>query len=92
MLKNATIAVPLTSFWQSLEIVLIICIVEMKLRWTKLRVLALAGVDNDAADSNNIFTTKDTKIYVPVVILLAKDNEKLSKLLSKGFKRSFDWN
>ena len=31
---------------------------------------------------------KDTKLYVPVVTLSAKDNQKLSKSLSKGFKRS----
>ena len=44
---------------------------------------------NDDANSNNIiFTIKDTKLYVPVVILSTRDNQKLSKLLSKGFERS----
>ena len=39
--------------------------------------------------SNHIvFTIKDTKSYVPVVTLSARENEKLSKLLSQGFKRS----
>ena len=41
---------------------------------------------------NNIFTIKDRKLYVPVVTLSAKDNNKLSKLLSKGFERSVYWN
>ena len=39
-----------------------------------------------------IFTIKNTKLYVPDVILTARDNEKLSKLLSKGFERSVYWN
>ena len=47
--------------------------------------------DNDN-DSNIIFTLKDTKLYVHVVTLLARGNQKLSKLLSKGFKRSVYWN
>ena len=44
-------------------------------------------------NSNNIiFTIKDTKLYVPVVILSARDNLKLSKIVSKGFERSAYWN
>ena len=56
-------------------------------------VLSAAGADNANADSNNIiFTIKDTKLYVSVVTLSAKDNQKLSKLLSKRFERSVCWN
>ena len=65
------------------------CKVELKLRWTK-HVLPVLDNENDNAnaDSNNIiFTIKDTKLYVPVVTLSAKDNEKLSKIVSKGFQR-----
>ena len=37
-------------------------------------VLATGGVDDTTADPNNIiFTIKDTKLYVPVVTLSAKD-------------------
>ena len=36
-------------------------------------------------DNNVIFTIKDTKLYVPVVALSARDNRKLSKILSKEF-------
>ena len=46
--------------------------------------------DADNADTNSsdiIFTTKYTKKYVPAVILSTKDNQQLSKLLSKGFGR-----
>ena len=49
--------------------------------------------DNDSDNVNNIiFTIKDTKAYVPVVTLLARDSEKLSKRLSNGFERSVYWN
>ena len=34
------------------------------------------------------FAIKYTKLYVPVVFLSARDNQKSSKLLSKGFERS----
>ena len=40
----------------------------------------------------NIFTIKNTKLYVPVGTLSTEDNQKLSKLLRKGFERSFYWN
>ena len=33
-----------------------------------------------------------TKLYVPVVTLSARDNKKLSKVLSRGFERSVYWN
>ena len=73
---------------------LINCKVELKLKWTKYCVLSTAGNENfnDNVNVNNgdntIFTIKDTKLYVPVVTLSARDNEKLSKLLSEGFERS----
>ena len=57
--------------------------------------LSVAGTDNangNNDDNNIIFTIKDTKLYVPVVTLSARDNQKLSKLLSKGFERSVYWN
>ena len=44
-------------------------------------------------NSNNIiFTIKDTKLYVFVVTLSARDKLKLSTLLSKRFERSVYWN
>ena len=74
---------------------LINCKVELKLNWTKYCVLSAADVDNvngNDDDNNIIFTIKDTKLYVPVVTLLVKDNKRLSKLLSKRFERSVYWN
>ena len=71
---------------------LINCKVELKFKWTKYRVLSVAGNENnineDANANNTIFTIKDIKLYVPVVTLCAKNKKKLSKLLSKGFERS----
>ena len=58
-------------------------------------VLSVAGTDNangNNNDNNITFTIKDTKLYIPVVTLPARDNRKLSKLLSKGFERSVYWN
>ena len=59
--------------------------------------MSLAGTENNINDNNNnaaniIFTIKDTKSYVLVVTLSAKDKQKLSKLHSKRFKRSVFWN
>ena len=69
---------------------------KLKLKWTKYCVLCFisaAGNDNDNdRDDKIIFNIKDTKLYVPVVTLSARDNQKLSKLPSNGFERSFYWN
>ena len=62
---------------------LINCKIELKLKWTSHCVLALGGADHTDANHNNIvFTIKNTKLYVPLVTLLEKDNQNLSKLLS----------
>ena len=51
------------------------------------------GADkNDASSNNFIFTIKDTILCIPVVTLSARDNQKLSKLPSKGFGKSVYWN
>ena len=57
--------------------------------------MSATGTDNvndNVNDNNIIFTIKGTELYVPVVTLSARDNQKLSKLLSKGFERSVYWN
>ena len=75
---------------------LINCKVELKLKFTKYCVLSAGGNDDFINDNNNanniIFTNKGTKLYVPVVTLSARDNQKLPKLLSKRFERSVYWN
>ena len=50
--------------------------------------LPAAGADNGNANLDKIvFTIKDTKLYVQVVILSAKDYQKLWKRLTKGSQR-----
>ena len=88
ILRNTTTAVVLkclSSFWRSREIPLINCKIELKLKWKTLCVLSVLGADNNDAISN-------IKLYVPVITLLAKNNQKPPKLLSKGFERSMYWN
>ena len=82
----------LSNFLRSLELPLINCKLELKHKWTKYCVLTAAGADNDDANFNIIFTIEDTKLYVSVVILSARDHQQLSKRLSEGFKRSVYWN
>ena len=41
---------------------------------------------------NDTVTIKNTNLQVPVVNSSAKGNQKLSKLLSKGFEISVYWN
>ena len=57
--------------------------------------MSVAGADNANANNDDntiIFTIKDKELYVPVVTLSARDNQNLSKILSKGFERSVYWN
>ena len=83
-IKNGVeIAIPLKylgNFWRSLEMLLINCKIELSLKWYENCILS-------SARTAATFTITDTKLYVPVVTLKTGDNTKLSKLLSKGFKR-----
>ena len=45
-----------------------------------------------AVANTAIFEITDAKLYVPIVTLSADNKAKLSKLLSKGFKRTVYWN
>ena len=70
---------------------LINCKLELKLRWARFCVFSVAGTDkaNGSNDDNIIFTIKDTKLHISVAA--ARDSQTLSKLLSKGSKRSLYW-
>ena len=76
----------LSKFWRSLEIPLINCQVELKLKWKNH--CGLSAVAADASSNKIIFTIKNSKLYVSVVTSSAKNNQKLLKHLSKGFERS----
>ena len=67
---------------------LINCKVELKLKWRNYCFLSAAGNDNvNNNDSDSIiFTIKYTNLYVPVVTLSANNNQRISKLLNKGFE------
>ena len=66
------------SFWRSLEMLLINCKVELKLKGTMDFVLSVLGNENDNAYlDSTIFTIEDKKLYVPVVTLLVKENQEL---------------
>ena len=86
--NGVKIAIPLkhlSNFWRSLEMPLINCKVELSLIWHENCILSSAGT---AAT----FVITDTKLYVPIATLKTEGNIKLSKLLSKGFKRPIYWN
>ena len=61
---------------------------------TKHCVLPAAGADNvnGNGDNNITFTIKDTKLYVPIVTLSARENHKLSKPFPKELEISVYWN
>ena len=72
---------------------LINCKIELKLKWKKNYVLSAAGSNNENDRSDDImFTIKDAKLYILVVTLSARDEQKLSKFLSKIFEWWFYWN
>ena len=75
----------LCNFWRSIELPLINCKAELSLDWYAKCIIIIGGT---AAS----FVIRDAKLYVPVVTLKIEDNEKLSKLLNEGFKRSVYWN
>ena len=86
--KDVEIIVPLkylSDFWRTLEMPLINCEVNLILTWSK-----------DCVSTNSTgegkFATTETKLYVPVVTLSTKDNEKLLQQLKSGFKKTFTWN
>ena len=60
------------------------CKVEISLKWIEGCLLTVANTA--------ILKITDAKCYVPIVTLKTEDNTKLSKLLSKGFKRPIYWN
>ena len=63
---------------------LINCKIEISLKWIENCMLT--------TDTTGTFRITDAKLFVPIVTLSSEDNVKLSKLLSKGFKRPIYWN
>ena len=89
--KNFEIMVPLkylSNFWRTLEMPLINCEITLMLTWSASCVI----ISTDVANQNATFAVTDTNLYVPVVTLSQKDNEKLLEQLHSGFKRVINWN
>ena len=63
---------------------LIDCKIELRLKWKKYCVLAMADDDNTNTNSDNIiFKIKFTKLYLRVVTLSIKGNQNLSTSLQR---------
>ena len=75
----------LSNFWRTVEMPLINCKVNLILTWSKDWVIT-----NSTGEGK--FTITETKLYVPVVTLSTKDNEKLLQQLNSGFKKTISWN
>ena len=95
VLKNATITVLLKYFrnlWRLLEMPLVNCKVELKLKWTNFCVLSAGGNDNlndndiDNKSNNIVFAIKDTQLC-SCSGPSAKNNQKLSNFFSMEFKK-----
>ena len=79
--KDVEIIIPLkylSNFWRTLEMLLINC--EVILTWSKDCVIT-----NSTGEGK--FAITETKLYVPVVTLSTKDNEKLLQQLKSGKKQ-----
>ena len=86
--KNIKIVVPLkyiSNFFRNLELPLINTKLFMELNWTKYSVLC-------NQNQNSIFQIAKCELYIAIVNLNTKNNNKLSELLSKGFERIVVWN
>ena len=75
----------LNNFWRTLEMPLINCEVSLNLIWSSNCVIT-----NSTGEGR--FKITNTILYVPVVTLSTKDNEKLLEQLQSGFKRVINWN
>ena len=81
----------LSNFSRSLELPLINCKVELKLKWAKYCIVSAAGADNtNNIDFNNIILTiKDTELYVPIVTYQQKTIKNYQNFLAIDLKDQF---
>ena len=86
--KDVEIIVPLkylSNFWRTLEMSLISCEVNLIFTCSKDCVIT-----NSTGEEK--FAITETKLYIPVVTLSTRDNEKLLQQLKSGFKKTISWN
>ena len=67
------------------------CKIELSLKSIENCILTITPNANNNVNKAT-FTITDAKRYVPIVTLKTKENEKLWKVLSEGFKRPISWN
>ena len=93
----------LSNFWRTLDILVINCEISLALTWSENCVTtskatrdadpdadpAVAGINNP---TNTVFKITNCELYVPVVTLLAEDDNELLEQLKTGFKRTIKWN
>ena len=75
----------LSNFLRTLEMPLINCEVTLILTWSSTCVIT-----NSTGEGK--FKVTDINLYVPIVTLSTKDNEKLLQQLGSSFKRVINWN
>ena len=75
----------LINFWRTLEMPLVNCELNLILAWSKDCVITNSTVEGK-------FSITETKLYVPVVTLSTKDNDKLLQQLKSGLKATINWN
>ena len=75
----------LSYFWRTLEMPLINWEVSLVLTWS-----STCAITNSTGKGK--FKITDTNLYVPVVTLSTKYNEKLLQQLGSGLKRVIHWN
>ena len=102
--ENVKTVVPLkhlNNFWRKLEMPLINCDVSLTLTWSEKCVITSKATRNASDDplvlginnpTNATFKIKDRNLYVPVVTLLAENDNKLLEQLKTRFKTTIKWN
>ena len=85
MLRNSTITVH--NFWKSLEMPLINCKLELKLKCTRHCVLVSTGTESADANSDNIFLLSKTQSYMSLSSLYQlKSIKNCQNFLAKDLK------
>ena len=69
--------------------------IHLELNWNNIYIMygadTYAGGDN-VNNRETTFQITSTKLYIPIISLLTKDNVNLTIQLNEGFKRSVYWN
>ena len=76
----------LSNFWGTLEMLLINCVINLDLCWSKNSVIVANNADQDST-----FSITDVNLYRPVVTSSTHDNARLLEQLKSVFKRTINW-